>query len=203
MRGGRAAVRLLRLSVLIMCAALLGASGCSHETPWDLKNISGVMPDLRFTLVDADGRTVHGNDFRGKVAVLYFGYTNCPDVCPTTLAKLAQVLSMLGADADGVRVLFVSVDPKRDAGKVLATYAHAFAPQVVGLTGSQEQLTDVTKRYRVAYGYGKPDAEGNYVVFHSSAEFVFDRQGKARLLAQYDDKAAAIAKDVRRLLERG
>jgi len=186
-----------------LCAALLGAGGCSHQKPWHLKNIDGLMPDLRFTLVDADGATVHGTDFRGKFALLYFGYTHCPDECPLTLAKLSRTLRLLGTDAHRARVLFVSVDPERDAGKTLATYARAFSPQIVGLTGSREQLTDLTKRYRVAFGHGKADAEGNYEVFHSTAVFIFDADGKARLLAQSDDAAPVIAGDLRRLMGEG
>ncbi len=159
------------------------------------------MPPLKFTLVDDAGEPVTAASFAGKVVLLYFGYTHCPDVCPTTLADLAQSLQQLGSSANRVRVLFVSVDPKRDTPSVLKNYASAFAPQVVGLTGDEDELQAITKRYRVAYRLGKPDAEGNYVVYHSSAVFIFDTLGRVRLLADYTDGSRAIAHDLKQLLD--
>jgi protein SCO1/2 len=192
----------LRLALLVV-AGLLAA--CSRsQTPWGLKDISGLMPPLDFTLTDAgNGATVHGKDFRGKVVLLYFGYTHCPDVCPTTLSLLGRAVAALGNDAAQVRVLFVSVDPARDTLAQLKTYAAAFGPQVVGLRGSDTELKALTKRYRVTYGYGKPDAHGNYEVSHSSAIYVFDRQGKVRLLAGPGDNALVITADLERLLQSG
>ncbi len=159
------------------------------------------MPPLKFTLVDDTGEPVTAANFAGKVVLLYFGYTHCPDVCPTTLADLAQSLQRLGSSANRVRVLFVSVDPKRDTPSVLKNYASAFAPQVVGLTGDEDELQAITKRYRVAYRLGKPDAQGNYVVYHSSAVFIFDALGRVRLLAGYADGSRAIAHDLKQLLD--
>ncbi len=192
----------MRLALLVV-AGLLAA--CSRsQTPWGLKDISGLMPPLDFTLTDAgNGATVHGKDFRGKVVLLYFGYTHCPDVCPTTLSLLGRAVAALGNDAAQVRVLFVSVDPARDTLAQLKTYAAAFGPQVVGLRGSDTELKALTKRYRVTYGYGKPDAHGNYEVSHSSAIYVFDRQGKVRLLAGPGDNALVITADLERLLQSG
>jgi protein SCO1 len=189
----------------VVCAGLLilGITGCGRSSaskPWHLLNITGHMPPLQFTLTRDDGQTVTQKDYLGKPVILYFGYTHCPDVCPTTLADLATTLRELGVAADQVRVLFVSVDPARDTPKVLKSYANAFGPWFVGLTGSQEQLTALTKRYRVAYRLGKPDAGGNYAVFHSSAVFIFDRQGNARLLTSLSDKPDVIASDLKRLL---
>jgi len=158
------------------------------------------MPPLQFTLIRDDGQTVTQKDYFGKPVLLYFGYTHCPDVCPTTLADLAIALKQLGPVADQVRVLFVSVDPARDTPAVLKTYVNAFGPWFVGLTGNQEQLEALTKRYRVAFRLGEPDAKGEYAVYHSSAVFIFDRQGKARLLTSLSDKSDMIAADLKRLL---
>ena len=189
----------LRLGVLLL-AGLLAACG-QNEPPWGLRNISGLMPTLDFTLTEAsDGATVHGEDFRGKVVLLYFGYTHCPDVCPTTLALLSHALKALGTSADQVRVLFVSVDPARDTLEQLKTYAAAFGPEFVGLRGSEAELKALTRRYRVSYGYGKPDASGAYEVSHSSAVYVFDREGEIRLLIGSTDSAAVITGDLQRLL---
>jgi protein SCO1/2 len=190
----------LHLAVLAL-AGLLAACG-QNTTPWGLKDITGLMPSLDFTLSDAgNGATVHGKDFRGKVVLLYFGYTHCPDVCPITLSLLGRAVAALGDDAAQVRILFVSVDPARDTPAQLKTYAAAFGPQVVGLRGSDIELKALTKRYRVTYGYGKPDAHGNYEVSHSSAIYVFDRQGESRLLAGPTDSAPVITVDLKRLLK--
>lgn len=191
---------------VLVCTGLLvilGIAGCGRQTApqaWGLLNITGHMPPLQFTLTRDDGQIVNQSDYLGKLVLLYFGYTHCPDVCPTTLADLAAAVKQLGPQADQVRILFVSVDPARDTPVVLKSYVNAFSPWMVGLTGSQAQLTTLTKRYRVAYGLGKPDASGNYVVYHSSAVFVFDRRGQVRLLTSYTDKPAVIARDLARLL---
>ncbi len=113
------------------------------------------------------------------MVLLYFGYTHCPDVCPTTLSLLSHAVTALGTDAGQVRILFVSVDPARDTLAQLKTYAAAFGPEVVGLRGSEAELKALTKRYRVSYGYGKPDARGDYEVSHSSAVYVFDREARS------------------------
>ncbi|MGB7934028.1 MAG: SCO family protein [Gammaproteobacteria bacterium] len=189
----------MRLGVLLL-AGLLAACGQSAP-PWGLRDISGLMPPLDFTLTaSSDGATVHGEDFRGKVVLLYFGYTHCPDVCPTTLSLLSRAVSALGASADQVRILFVSVDPARDTLAQLKTYAAAFGPEVVGLRGSEAELKALTKRYRVSYGYGEPDARGAYEVSHSSAVYVFDREGEIRLLIGSTDSAPVITGDLQRLL---
>jgi protein SCO1/2 len=185
---------------VLLLAGLLAACGQSPP-PWGLRDISGLMPPLDFTLTaSSDGATVHGEDFRGKVVLLYFGYTHCPDVCPTTLSLLSRAVSSLGASADQVRVLFVSVDPARDTLDQLKTYAAAFGPEVVGLRGSDAELKALTKRYRVSYGYGKPDARGAYEVSHSSAVYVFDREGEIRLLIGSTESAAVITTDLQHLL---
>lgn len=191
--------RLPAYLALVLATAVLLA-GCDDSRHWSLKNIDGMMPPLRFTLTNDDGQRVTAGDYRGQVTLLYFGYTHCPDVCPTTLAKLAQSVRALGDRAGGVRVLFVSVDPRRDTVAVLHRYVHAFGPRVTGLRGDQHVLRALARRYRVTYGYGPPDAQGSYEVSHSSAVFVFDRGGRIRLLAQQDDDVRAITHDLRRLL---
>ncbi len=185
-----------RAAVLALLAA---AAGCTHEEPWGLTNISGLMPPLQFDLTTEHDQTVKAADFRGRVVLLYFGYTHCPDVCPTTLAKLSMVLKQLGPTADAVRVLFVTVDPDRDTPELLRKYVKAFGPQFVGLKGSEGALRTLTKRYRVAYSLDKPDTHGDYAVSHSSAVFIFDRKGNVRLLAQPTDSVDTISGDLRRL----
>lgn len=192
--------RWVRMPGLALAALVLVLAGCSHEKPWGLKNITGLMPNLQFTLTNQNGQTVHAKDLRGKVLLLYFGYTHCPDICPTTLADLSQSLQLLGPEAKQVRVLFVTVDPKRDTLPVLKSYVHAFGPQFVGLRGPDTVLRSLTKRYRVTYSLGKPDAHGDYTVTHSGAIFVFDKKGHVRLLATAADPAKTIAGDLKRLV---
>ncbi|BBD79647.1 SCO family protein [Aerosticca soli] len=171
--------RLLPLLALLM----LAACSSSAPQPWRLTDISGHMPDLDFNLVDDGGRAVSGRDYRGKVVLLYFGYTHCPDVCPMTLAQLHVVMQRLGPLADDARILFVSVDPARDTPAVLHAYVNAFDPRAVGLTGSPRAIEALVKRYRSAFSREPPRSDGQYEVSHSSAIYIFDRDGKARLLA--------------------
>jgi protein SCO1 len=182
--------------------AVLGPGlGCRQApSPWNATDITGFLPDLSFTLTDGQGRAVTAADFRGRPCLLYFGFTHCTDVCPTTLATLAAADRELGPEADQVRVLFVSVDPHRDSPGVLAHYAARFGPQVVGLTGDLPALRALARRYRVAFGYGEPYPDGDYEVSHSAAIFAFDRAGRARLLMREESGVPALAADLRRLL---
>lgn len=185
-----------------LTAALLGA--CSRETApaTHLADVSGHLPDLQFSLTADNGQPVTGENFRGHTTFVYFGYTHCPDVCPETMARLMQVLAKLGPDARNVRILFVSVDPARDTPEALHAYVGAFDPQhAVGLTGTERQIESVARRYRVAYQTGQRTPDGGYEVTHSSAVYVFDARGHARLLATDSDTPDLIAGDVRRVID--
>lgn len=186
---------------LSLALAVMLASACSEpEAPWHAKDISGVMPDLSFTLTASDGNTVTDADYQGDVRLLFFGYTSCPDACPTTLAYLHRALQQVPASVrDRIRVLFVSVDPKRDTPERLGQYAHAFDSHIVGLTADEATLRALAKRYRTTFGYGDADANGQYEVSHSNAVYVFDGQGRIRLLLQTDTPVDDVAKDLTRL----
>lgn len=186
---------------LMLCGLLGILTACSEDKSWNFTDISTIMPALEFTLTDTSGKTVDASAYRGKVTLLFFGYTHCPDVCPTTLAGISQAIGKLGPQADSVRALFVTVDPKRDKLEVLHAYAHAFGPQVVGLRGTDDQLRALAKRYHVAYSLGEPDKQGSYAVTHSGTVFIFDQQGRARLLAVGDNQPDRIAHDLRQLIE--
>ena len=196
----RKAIRYARTALILILLA--GLVGCGHrQGSWKLMNVSGLLPSLALDLTDsANDQVVHADAFKGRIVLLYFGYTHCPDVCPTTLAELGRAVRDLGPKADQVRILFVTVDPRRDSLSVLKSYAKGFGPQVVGLRGDTEALAALTKRYRASYGYGKPDADGNYAVSHSSAVYVFDRQGKARLLGKPTNHVADYAHDLKELV---
>jgi protein SCO1/2 len=173
--------QLMRLA--LAGAAGLALAGCGRAAKWHNIDVAGSSPPIQFTLAHApDGRTVTEADYRGKITMLYFGYTFCPDVCPTTLANIAEILGKLGDDADQVRVLFVTVDPSRDTLPVLAEYVSNFAPQIEGLRGDPNQLAALARRYRIAYSVSPETKDHPYEVSHSSAIYVFDRTGAARLL---------------------
>jgi len=187
-----------QLMIAIMSTILLW--GCEAE-PWKTKDISGLMPVLDFNLVDENGKTVSGEDFFGKTSLLFFGFTHCPDICPTTLARLAALTnSPEGELRSDVQILFVSVDYKRDTPAILKQYTDAFSKQVIGLSGTKEALDTLTRRYRVTYALGDADESGNYEVSHSSAVFAFNRKGQVKLLIRDSDSDESIKEDLLRLL---
>ncbi|NML29577.1 SCO family protein [Paraburkholderia sp. G-4-1-8] len=195
---------LVALTAALSTLATLGTlSGCTqHAEPWQLTNVTGHLPDLSFTLTADDGRPVTADHFKGRASLVYFGYTHCPDVCPETMGRLMQVLGKLGPDAQKVHILFITVDPARDTPQALHDYVGAFdAQHAEGLTGTDRQIESLAKRYRVAYQMEKRDPRGNYEVTHSSAVYVFDSRGRARLLATDHDTPDAIAQDLRRIID--
>lgn len=180
--------------------ALLAA--CAAKPNWQLDDVSGHLPDLEFHLTNDLGKPVTAATYHGKVVVLYFGYTHCPDVCPLTLVHLHTVLQRLGKDADAVRVLFVTVDPVRDTVPVLHRYVAAFDPRIVGLTGTQDAIAKLAKRYRAYFQRETPKQAGaDYEVTHSSAIYIFDREGRARLLATPGTTTDGIFHDLKILAE--
>lgn len=195
--------RITLLLLLVAVGLLLGGCQRGQPLPLRLTDVSGHMPDLDFKLTDDHDKPVTGADYRGKVVVLYFGYTHCPDVCPLTLAHLHVVMQRLGPLADGARILFVSVDPTRDTPEVMHAYVNAFDPRAIGLTGDAHAIEALSKRYRSAFTRepGKPD--GSYEVSHSSAIYLFDRDGHARALATPSASQDDIVHDLHLLLDSG
>ena len=196
---------------VIALTAALGAAlvgGCRSGDDRSAIDISGNSPALEFTLTRAsDGKRVTEADYRGRIVMLYFGYTFCPDVCPTTLANVADILKRLGPDAERVRLLFVTVDPDRDTLPVLADYVKNFAPEIDGLRGDPDQIAALARRYRVAYSVTPATGRRPYEVTHGSAIYVFDAAGAARLLipslGSTAGDVAGVTADLRRLVEDG
>jgi protein SCO1/2 len=180
----RASPRFTRRKALLLTGmGVLFAVSSGPARAWHAADLSGSLPPLDFTLTRAsDGKQVTAADYRGKIILLYFGYTFCPDVCPTTLLNISEVLKRLGPLADDVRVLFVTVDPARDTLDLLRQYTQSFAPQVVGLRGTADHLAALARRYRVAYSVKTAGKNQSYEVTHSTATYAFDRNGAARLL---------------------
>ncbi|MFA5520346.1 MAG: SCO family protein [Castellaniella sp.] len=199
----------LRLHALIL-AGLLALTGPGASTPaiaqagnTAIHPVRGFLPDLRFTLNGAGGRTVTEADLRGKTVLLFFGYASCPDICPTTMAQLAEVMEALGDDADRVQVVFVSVDPHRDTPEVLQAYVALFNPDALGLTGSEKQIADMARRYRVSFQIEKPSGDDvtNYEVAHSRGIYIFDDKGRARLLASDGESVEQLTGAVQRIMQ--
>ena len=188
-----------RRHLLAALAGTFAAAACTETKPqFAGVDVTGADYAKDFRLPDTDGKVRTLADFKGKIVAVFFGYTQCPDACPTTMAELAEARKLLGPQGDKLQVLFVTVDPERDTDAVLADYAKAFSPQVVGLRGSPNQLADIARTYRVAYEVTKGPP---YEVTHSNAVFFFDRGGRGRLVTTDTTDTAAMAEDVKRLLQ--
>ena len=187
---------------ILLAAAMLALAACSSsKLEWQTNNVTGHLPDLHFDMTGDNGQPMTADALKGKVVMMFFGYTHCPDVCPLSLTHLHVVMQRLGKLADQVRIVFVSVDPKRDTPEILHGYVRAFDKHAVGLTGSIKQVRKLTKAYRVVFNSDPPDSHGNYEVSHSSAVFIFDRQGRARLISGSADNMSAIEHDVKQLID--
>jgi protein SCO1/2 len=190
--------------LVVLSVCLLAA--CGERGP-QFKNvdITGADYGKDFHLKDASGKSRELADFRGKVVVLFFGYTHCPDVCPITMAELARVMEQLGDDAKRVQVLFVTLDPERDTGALLGQYVPQFNKDFIGLYGDAAATQETAKAFRVFYEKQKGKTPETYTLDHTAATYVFDTQGRLRLFVRYDQDASAahaadLTADIRALL---
>ncbi|MFO0152323.1 MAG: SCO family protein [Burkholderiales bacterium] len=182
-------------------SAALALSGCTPSTPtFQNTDITGADFGKNFTLTDHTGKTRSLSDYQGKVVLIFFGFTQCPDVCPTTLAELSEVMKKLGSGADRVQVFFITVDPERDTQTVLGQYVPAFDPRFVGLTGSVEQIAAVAKDFKAFY-QKVPTPNGSYTVDHFSGMYAFDATGRIRLFIRYRAPMDSVVADVKTLLK--
>lgn len=187
------------LSALFLCIALLLA-GCSEPPLFVSTDISTTDWGKDFSLTDHRGQPRRLADFRGKAVVLFFGYTQCPDVCPTTLSTLRDALKLLGEDARRVQVLFVTVDPARDTPQLLAHYVPAFDPSFLGLYADENGIAAVAKEFKVFYAKQPGTTPGSYSIDHSTGSYAFDARGKLRLLLRHGETPGNIAADLKLLL---
>lgn len=188
------------LGVLLLATGLL--AGCQqaqapsfHATVLDNP---GFAQDFR--LQDPDGRERTLADWRGKAVLLFFGYTQCPDVCPTALSRAARVMELLGPDAERLQVLFVTVDPARDTPELLKEYPTAFHPSFLGLRTSVEGTAEVARQFRVFYRINPGSTPSTYTIDHSVTSYAYDPEGRLRLAIAHDAPAEAVAQDIRTLL---
>lgn len=195
----------LFVAALLMAAGSVGlVAGCTKETGQRFRavELTGVDYAKDFSLPDHTGQPRSLSHYRGKIVVLFFGYTQCPDVCPTTMNELLAVKQRLDVDAHRVQVLFVTVDPKRDTALLLKAYMESFGPDFIALrSDSEKQLADTARHFKVYYKKVEGKTAGSYSMDHSAGSYIYDTQGRLRLYANYGSGADALAADIRELLK--
>jgi protein SCO1/2 len=190
------------LGALAAAGAALALSACSPgAAKFNAVDITGAEYAKAFSLPDHEGRVRTLADFQGKVVLLFFGFTHCPDVCPTALARMAELLKQLGPDAAKVQVLFLTVDPERDTQEILRQYVPSFHPSFLGLRADPAATPEVAKQFKVFYQKSPGTTAESYSVDHSAFTYVYDPQGRIRLLAKHDIPVDKLAADVATLLK--
>ena len=182
---------------------LVGLTGCNQQAStkkFTSTDITGADFGKDFLLTDHTGKARSLADFKGKAVVMFFGYTHCPDVCPTTMSDMAQALNLLGKDANKVQVLFVTIDPARDTQALLAKYVPSFNPEFLGLYGDDAATAKVAKDFHIFYQKHQGADRQSYSVDHTAGTYVFDQSGKLRLFMSYGQGAEIIAHDLRALI---
>ena len=198
----RSALKSIAASALLAIVFAL-LPGCSGDKPqFTAVDVTGADYAKDFALTDHNGQSRSLKDFQGKVVVLFFGYTQCPDVCPTTMTELAEVKKLLGTDGDKLQGLFVTVDPARDTPEVLKSYMTNFDPTFLALYAAPEALAVLAKDYKVYYKKSEGKTPTSYTMDHSAGSYIYDTQGKLRLYTRYGSGAAAMASDIKLLLKR-
>lgn len=188
------------LLLLLFMTLLVSCEKSKLPTPFQAIDVSWRYAEpVDFHLSEPNGKMRRLSDFKGKVVVLFFGYTHCPEICPTTLADLAQVMRLLDKDAEKVQVLFVTLDPERDTPKLLAEYVPSFHPSFLGLYGDAQTTAQVAKTFGV--NYEKQIAKGSYTLDHSDGAYLIGTNGKPVLLSPYNQRAELLVQDIKLLLQ--
>jgi protein SCO1/2 len=196
-----ASIRMLGLGLLSLL--IVSMLGCSPKPSFKNVDITGSTAfGNNFSLLDSNGNTKTMADYKGKVVVVFFGFTQCPDVCPTTLTEMDEALKLLGPKADKVQVIFITVDPERDTASVLAQYVPAFNPRFVGLRPADEAgLEKVAKDFRIYYKKVPGSKPGSYTMDHSAGSYVFDQSGQLRLYIKHAQGPEVLAHDLKNILQ--
>jgi len=186
---------------LLLSASALALSACSKDAPkFTGIDITGADYATGFALTDHNGQPRTLADFKGKVAMVFFGFTQCPDVCPTSMAEMAQVKQMLGADGDRFQGLFISIDPERDTPEIMKEYMAAFDPSFLALYSKPDELPALAKSFKIYQKKVPGSTPENYTMDHSAGSFIYDPQGRVRLYNRYGTGVQALADDVKLLL---
>ncbi len=188
-----------RCFFVLLLAAALALAGCDKRA-FRTTDITGAGFARGFALTDHSGKTRTLADYKGKVVAIFFGYTQCPDICPTALAQFAAVMKALDGDADRVQILFVTVDPERDTPELLAKYVPAFDPRFVGLYGDKDATAATAKEFKVIVQKQAGKTPDTYTVDHSAGIYIFDPAGKVRLFARHDQPLEDLTADIKLLL---
>lgn len=202
------------LQIFVFLIAILSLTACGDRqsgngnemilsptnTSFQNTDVTGLGYAKDFALIDHTGKQRTLGDFKGKAVVVFFGFTHCPDVCPTTMAEMASVMKALGRQADRVQVLFVTVDPERDTPELLAKYVPAFDPRFLGLTGDKAAIEKVAKEFRVFYQKSPGKDPGSYSMDHTAGSYVFDPQGRIRLFVRHGQGVEPLVHDIGILL---
>ena len=192
-----------RLFVSLAAAGVLALSGCERMAPphhFNAIDLTGAKYAQGFDLPDFDGRTRTLADFKGKVTVVFFGYTQCPDSCPTTMAELSGILKTLGPDASKVQVVFISVDPARDTPALLKSYVTNFRPDFIALRGDEAQTQQIIKDFKLIVQKVPGRTPDSYTIDHTAGTYIFDPEGRIRLFASQSLDPALLTEDVKALL---
>lgn len=189
-----------RRFLAVLAAALLGGCGVSDAPKFHATDITGADYAKAFTLTDQHGKPRTLAEFKGKAVTVFFGYTQCPDVCPTNLSTMAQVVKLLGADGERLQVVFVTVDPERDTQQLLSEYMPAFHSTFLGLRGDSATTERVMKDFRIFAQKQGDIAGGNYTVDHTAGTYAYDPQGRLRLYIRHGETPQNIADDLRLLI---
>lgn len=192
-------MRTLKPALILLLVVLL--QSCSEPPSWNASDITGMLPDLEFSLTGPDGEIVDSKTLLGKPVLIFFGFTSCPDVCPTTLTQLSVAMKKLGSRAKEIQVALVSVDPGRDTPEVMKAYTASFGPWLLGLTGTETALEAFRKTYGVYAAMESSGSKGDYNVMHTTAIFVFDAKGRARLLISDVTDSDAVVSDLAQLID--
>ena len=198
----RAALQRIALAAISLpTLAALAACGKPAPAAFESVDITGADYAKDFQLADHDGKRRSLADFKGKAVVVFFGFTQCPDVCPTTMARLAEVKQRLGADGDRLQAIFVSVDPERDTPEILKAYMGNFDPSFLALRPTPEELPAVAKNFKIYYKRVDGSAPDSYTMDHSAGDYIYDPQGRLRLYSRQGTSAESMAKDIGALLK--
>ena len=184
----------------VLLAAVVAVLAACGEQTFKATDITGAEFGRDFALADPSGQVRTLADFKGKAVLIFFGFTQCPDVCPTTLAKMREVKQALGKDGDRVQVLFITVDPERDTPELLKAYTAAFDPAFLGLRPTPEQLPALAKSFKIFYQKAPGKAPGSYSMDHSAMSYVYDPQGRLRLAVAHNADVKTIVEDLKKLL---
>lgn len=190
-------------SLLLICTALFALSACGEKAApvaFNNTDVTGLAYGKDFSLHDHNGKLRTLADFKGKAVVVFFGFTQCPDVCPTTMLEMANVMKALGPDADKVQVLFITVDPERDTAALLSQYVPAFDSRFLGLRGDLAETEKTAKEFKVFYQKVPGKTPGSYTVDHTAGSYVFDPQGRIRLFIRHGQGVEPIVHDLKILL---